>query len=207
MILELIASKIGTGLVVKAGRDLAVMGAEEQIKAFANARKEQKVDAETDRLLEVLSQGKIHPSAVKDSDTFLSIIWRFQKAVSDGAGERNLAMLRQLILGTFKSGEDITASRCNYLQDIIAELSEAEIELVYALYKQTQSDNTHAASAILKKKFVPTPCQTQDHFDAAVARLTRTGLITPITGTFCRTSPLMDELVLLVNEEIWNQTF
>jgi hypothetical protein len=150
----------------------------------------------------------------KYPDHVFSSISRYEKAVRDGVALSNLLIMAKIIRGCFVENEetnDINSDKCVYLQSIAAELSIAEMKLLYLLYQETKYSTTRiAASATLKDKIIPTLYPDKDYYDSAIARLLRTGLITPLNtagGMTYQTSPLMQELIDLATEEEWQKSF
>ena len=85
--------------------------------------------------------------------------------------------------------------------NIISEMSEPEIRLVCRLHLMKKRPATHAPSMILKNE-VSSEYPTEGHYNAALARLMRTGLIEPMNlqgGVFYQTSPLFEDLERLAN--------
>ncbi len=159
-------------------------------------------------LLEELGQGNINPEAVREDAQF-EIIFRYNKALRDGASKKNLAIMAKIIRGTFEAGDDIAGDRCKYLMDIVAELSESEMELLISLYKVSLEEVRYLYSDMIHD-YVPNKYNNRDALLAAEGRLLRTGLIlfeVRVSGVSYKTSPLMDELMTLVKKEEWLNTF
>ncbi len=173
--------------------------------------KEKRLREAQETLLATLTSGRREDAIFSlDEDAFLSIISRYIKAAEDGAANKNLRLMAQIIRGTLDTG-DINPDRCNYLQNIVAEMSEEEIKLVYLLYEANK--NFRNPLIKLHRDFVPSQYPSSKMLNAAIVRLCRTGLVNQkvIAGNdddnpdavlaeiIYTISPLFDELLALVN--------
>ena len=171
--------------------------------------KERKIREAQEILLAELRSGRREDATFSlDEDALLHILSRYLKAAQEGAANKNLRLMAQIIRGSIDAG-DINPDRCNYLQNIAAEMSEEEIRLVWLLHEESLDKETRkkinrvlCISNENNMHLVPDTYPTTEHLIAAITRLLRTGLIMRINRngvTAYQTSPLFDELLALVN--------
>ena len=131
-----------------------------------------------DILLAELANGRLHPKMLEHEDALLETFMRYGRAVRDGAGIQNLRLMAKIIRGTVSCDDDREANRCSYLMDIAAELSIAEMRLLYRLYKVAQEEHEQCPNFVLadEPEVIPALYPTKEHFTTALGRLMRTGL-------------------------------
>lgn len=134
---------------------------------------------------------------------------RYQRAARDGVATRNLRLLAKIIRGCIDA-EDATADRCIYFLDILSEMTAEEIQLVWLLHEAQHRVPDKVANYTLANEIVPRVYKKKDDLHAALARLSRTGLVeicVPFGGIGFVVSSLYDELLLLVDLVQWLQTY
>lgn len=166
------------------------------VRKFFQAR----ADEARDILLTELEAGRMSEDDVAQKDENLRMILRYQRAARDGVATNNLKLLAKIIRGSIDAG-DLNADRCIYLLNIISEMTEEEIRLVWLLYKAKGKNPQIVASSNLEEDIVPSIFQTSEALNAALMRLCRTGLVNTysIGGIGFAVSSLFYELLALVD--------
>ena len=153
-------------------------------------------------------------------DKFYSAIIRFDRAFLEGVSREKLRLMAQILNNTLNEPQ---SDKGLYLENILKDMAESEIYLISYYYNKTRdtSADMHEHYAVLAQEsqtadtplfrtqsdLVPAPYPTKDAFAAAMARLTRTGLVIPRSaygGLYYQISPLMDELVQLCDIQAYN---
>jgi hypothetical protein len=135
-------------------------------------------------LLDSVKLGELHLSE-KDMEESVAIVFRYQRAVIEGAANLNLRLLAQAIAGGVVNG---TLSAGQYSRDaeIIASLSREEIVVLAKLHHVWKSEwlmenepasRFKVASDWVQHCVVPDLLPSEDEFNACLGSLLRTGLV------------------------------
>ena len=170
--------------------------------------KERKKSEVSEILIAELRTGRKSFEDIADEDAFISVIYRIDRAATEGAGRENLRYMAQIMNGTVLAGET-TPDRALYFINILAEMTKEEVGLAIRMYDlgKIHAGSERAISGFLKDEIVPSYYLNEDTLYAALARLARTGLVLPKSGWGCITyypSPLMDELAKLIDLQVYN---
>ena len=168
----------------------------------------------------ILAEVKVGNLSSVAEDAFFSAVLRLNKACLEGATRNKLRLMAQVLNGTLS---EPSSDRGLYLEQIIADMSEGEIFLVARLcwhaydyiveetdgYAALSKEENFANSPYFRIKvdLVPKVYSNKNALDAALSRLSRTGLVTPHSvwgGIIYEVSPLAEELVKLCDIQAYN---
>ncbi len=166
-----------------------------------------------DILISEVSDGGLHghiPFDAHDVDPLIEIIFRFSKAVSDGAANDNLLFLAQVIAG-LKKNRSLDADAFRRWAGILEGLTRDELLLIGKavvierhIFEQQHAGGDKVANDFWQKlqEKMKAAGYGGGEINALCATVSRTGLIIPVSaygGTAYMASPWLQEIGLLTS--------
>ena len=158
-------------------------------------------------LLAELKLGRISLENIAKDDAFIGGYYRIVDAALKGVINRNLRLMCRILRNTLE--QKIAVDETNTVLSIVAELSEEEVKLLAILWKCQQGamqDTSLPVTTRIRGELVPNT-YSQEHLDALLARLLRTGLVIAKSGyggIIIEPSPLLKKFAELAELQIHN---
>jgi hypothetical protein len=177
------------------------------VRAFVDRR----MQIASDVLLEEMRQGRVDSLRVANEDDAIAIIHRYLLAARDGAAKRNLRLLAKVMVGLAQR-DQLYAEEFNKHADLFARLTRDQIFVIGRLapHFRGKGRDSEILAKILRDthdqfvaEMVPAHFATKNHLRVVVWQLNGLGLAQglPWEETMLQPSPLMDEIIDLVNFE------
>jgi|GEM_PF-2277274 len=160
-----------------------------------------------DILLSEISQG-VDPLRAANEDETIAVIYKYMLAAKNGAARRNLKLLARAIAGLAKR-DKLYADEFARFSQAIEGLTRDQILVLGRIHfhktRLRKDASSHELWTHLEKELVPGQFESVDHLLAVCCSALHSGLVLnprdfDSAGVFT-TSPLMDELVSLVDFE------
>lgn len=171
---------------------------------------ERKQKEAADIFIEEIAKGSPEPISFTDSETdpLIEIIYRFSKAVSDGAARENLRLLAQVIAG-LKRNKALEPDKFRKWANILEQLTRDELMVVgkaIAIMRRIDRAGPNVPNDFWQtlKSELEVSRYPANEVDSLCTSVSRTGLLVPVSawgGTIYMSTPWLDELGTLADVE------
>lgn len=159
-------------------------------------------------LIEEVSKGSEEPInfAETDADPLIEIIYRFSKAVADGAARENLRLLAQIIAG-LKRNKALEPDKFRKWANIVEQLTRDELMVIgkaIAIRRKIVAAGPGASNDFWQelRSELETARYPANEIDSLCTSVSRTGLLVPVSawsGMVYMPTPWLEELGKLVD--------